>query len=249
MIDWIFNLWQLKCPNKNITERHLPMTRIFVPSHGPDDWKDLLADPNKHWAKGYSARAIAKCWESAQAFPPEIKKLFTGHPQFNILEPLLIFPEWKVPLPGGRRPSQNDIFILASTGDSLVSITVEGKVSEDFDISIGDWQKDASPGKLKRLEFLTHELGLTISVPPEIRYQLLHRAASAIIEAKRFHASHAVMLVHSFSPANEWFEDFQAFASLFGPPPNIGHLFSIPNPETIPFHMAWVHGDESFLKF
>lgn len=224
------------------------MTRIYVPSRGPDDWKALLADPNRQWAKGYSARTLAKCWESAQGFPPEIKQVFSQHPQFNKLEPLLIFPEWKVSLPGGKRPSQNDIFVLASTGDSLVSITVEGKVSEDFNIPLGDWQKGASPGKLKRLEFLVRELGLRSPIQNEIRYQLLHRAASAIIEAKKFRANHAMMLIHSFSPTNEWFENFEAFVSLFGLPPKVGHLFSVLNPGKISFHMAWVHGDESFLE-
>ena len=41
------------------------------------------------------------------------------------------------------------------------------------------------------------------------KYQLLHRTASAIIEAERFNANHALMLVHSFSLANEWYGDFE----------------------------------------
>src|SRR5256885_2125558 len=49
-----------------------------------------------------------------------------------------------------------------------------------------------------------------------IRYQLLHRTASAVIEARRFGATHAVMLVHSFSPNDAWLEDFLDFASLCG---------------------------------
>ncbi len=42
----------------------------------------------------------------------------------------------------------------------------------------------------------------------------LHRTASAIIEAKRFGAPHAVMLVHSFSPSRDWLSDYEAFATL-----------------------------------
>ena len=47
-----------------------------------------------------------------------------------------------------------------------------------------------------------------------IRYQLLHRTASALIEAERFCAGHALMLVHSFSQTHEWFEDYARFLRL-----------------------------------
>jgi hypothetical protein len=38
------------------------MPRIFVPSNGPGDWRVLLAEPEKHWARRYSARTLAHCW-------------------------------------------------------------------------------------------------------------------------------------------------------------------------------------------
>ncbi|MFA7012304.1 MAG: hypothetical protein WC202_05045, partial [Desulfobacterales bacterium] len=41
-------------------------------------------------------------------------------------------PEHKVPLPGGSRSSQNDIWVLARSKGQLISIAVEGKVSETF---------------------------------------------------------------------------------------------------------------------
>ncbi len=43
---------------------------------------------------------------------------------------------------------------------------------------------------------------------PGVRYQLLHRTASVVIEAKRFHATTAVMIVHSFSPELKWLESW-----------------------------------------
>lgn len=51
-----------------------------------------------------------------------------------------------------------------------------------------------------------------------IRYQLLHRAASAIYEAKRYRCRDAMMRVHSFSPTHRWFEDFAEFSSLMAQP-------------------------------
>lgn len=42
------------------------------------------------------------------------------------------FPEHQVPLLGGSRPSQTDLFVVAQSPGELVSIAVEGKVREPF---------------------------------------------------------------------------------------------------------------------
>jgi hypothetical protein len=42
------------------------MSRILSFTTGPDDWKALLADPEKQWRVGYSARTLATCWEAAE---------------------------------------------------------------------------------------------------------------------------------------------------------------------------------------
>lgn len=75
---------------------------------------------------------------------------------------------------------------------------------------------NASDGKRKRLAFICDLLGLTPPLPTNIRYQLLHRTASAVIEARRFKTDAAAMIVHSFSPTRKWFEDYAAFVALFG---------------------------------
>jgi hypothetical protein len=77
------------------------------PTCGPESWQELLADPQKHWVSGYSARTLAHCWEDAKGLPPEIAALFGGHATL-----LLAIPEHKVELPGGSRPSQTDLFAL-----------------------------------------------------------------------------------------------------------------------------------------
>ena len=115
------------------------MTKIFTPSVGPGDWKALLADPDKHWSRGFSARTLAHSWEDTDSFPPEIVSVLKQSPMLEGLEPLLVFPEWKVPLPGGNAASQNDIWILAKCNVGLVSIAVEGKVEESFDKDLGKW--------------------------------------------------------------------------------------------------------------
>ena len=221
---------------------------IYVPTGGPDDWQRLLAEPEKHWKTGYSARALAYCWESAKGFPTEIGATLAADPAFADIEPLIGIPEHQVPLPGGSRPSQNDIWVLAKCSGGLVSIAVEGKVAESFGPTVGEWSKDASAGKQERLAFLARCLGIELPIPDGIRYQLLHRTASAIIEAKRFTAPYAVMLVHSFSPEKLWLDDYLAFVSLLGGEGAADSLTRIDSDRAIDARVGWVSGDERWLS-
>jgi hypothetical protein len=52
------------------------MEKIFVPAKSPEDWNLLLAEPNKHWKNGYSAKALAYCWQEANDFPKSVKTVF-----------------------------------------------------------------------------------------------------------------------------------------------------------------------------
>ena len=110
------------------------MARILRFTSGPADWQALLADPTKHWRTGYSARTLAHSWEAAEGFPPEVVLAMakSADPLLAGLAPVLAVPEFKVPLPGGERASQNDIFVLARSTAGPVSIMIEGKVNESF---------------------------------------------------------------------------------------------------------------------
>ena len=224
------------------------MNRILIPASNPEDWKKFLADPKKQWKKGYSARTLAYCWHAANSIPAEVLSVLKQSTELSRIEPLFIIPEHKVPLPGGSAASQNDIWVLGKTDTHLVSFTVEGKVSEPFGPTAEEWFKDPSPGKEKRLNFLCEELGLSYPIPNNIRYQLLHRAVSALLEAKRFRTDRAGMVVHSFSPSNEWFEDYQTFIDLFKLNAGINELVSTTLPNGIVLYFAWIHGDEKFLE-
>ena len=202
--------------------------RVLVPAESAEDWRRLLAEPDKHWRRGYSAHAIAHCWQDADGFPEEIAAVLSRCPRFEDLELLIAIPEHQVPLPGGQRPSQNDVWALARGPHGLVSIAVEGKVSEPFGEPVGKWRENASEGKNVRLRFLCDELGLSYPPPDAIAYQLLHRTVSAIIEARRFLARDAIMLVHSFSASDAWFEDYERFLSLFGLTARIGEVATVP---------------------
>jgi len=47
--------------------------KVFVPAETPEDWQRLLAEPEKHWRRGYSAHAIAHSWQEADGFPEEVE--------------------------------------------------------------------------------------------------------------------------------------------------------------------------------
>jgi len=218
------------------------MSQILIPASGPEDWKRFLADPDKQWKKGYSARSLAYCWHEAQGIPNEVTTALAHVPALAGLKPIFILPEHKVKLPGGGAASQNDIWVLGETDTGLVSMTVEGKVSEPFGQTVGEWFRNPSPGKEKRLKYLCQELGLSYPAPDNIRYQLLHRTVSAIIEAQRFRTNQAAMIVHSFSPDNQWFDDYQAFIKLFGLKAGVDEAVSTGLTNGMNLHLAWVHG-------
>jgi hypothetical protein len=219
-------------------------------TNGVQDWEALLADPHKQWQEGFSARTLAHCWEAAPAsgLPPEIQTVFDSatEPTVAGFKSFLAIPEFAVPLPGGGHQSQNDLFLLGRSPAGAIAVVVEGKVSESFGPSVGNWCVDASLGKRRRLNFLKSTLGVS-SVPDEVPYQLLHRAASAIVEGSRYRAVAAVMLVHSFSQALARWNDYATFLGLFGVEARLGVLQRLNGEQTVPLFAAWVKGDPRYL--
>ena len=120
------------------------MPHIYIPARSADDWAQFLADPEKHWRTGYSARTLAHSWQDADGFPSEIQEALASNEYLAGLQLLLALPEHQVPLVGGSRPSQNDIWALARTSTDLVSIAVEGKVKEPFGPTMSDWLAEGS---------------------------------------------------------------------------------------------------------
>jgi hypothetical protein len=131
-------------------------------------------------------------------------------------QPLIAVPEYRVQLPGGRRASQNDILVLGRASGSAFAMVVEGKVSESFGPVVREWLARETPGRLLRWSFLCNLLSIDGTGCRDLRYQLFHRAASAILAAEIHHSRNAILLVHSFSAARAGFSDYGAFLRLFG---------------------------------
>lgn len=74
-----------------------------------------------------------------------------------------------------------------------------------------------------------------------LRYQLLHRSASAIYEAQRYRTNVAAFLVHSFSYDPKSFEDFSRFLRAVGfEPPTVGVLSGPVARDSVSLYVGWV---------
>ena len=59
------------------------MPNIFIPTNSAEQWAQFLAEPVKHWQKGFSARTLAYSWQEAQGFPEEVVAVLGTVEQFK----------------------------------------------------------------------------------------------------------------------------------------------------------------------
>lgn len=219
--------------------------KIYIPTANSESWKKLLAEPNKHWKSGYSAMAMADIWEkTGDSLPSEIRTALDNEPDLKNSEFLFALPEFQVPLPGGTRPSQNDLLLFARNDQGLSVVAVEGKGKEDFDKLVSEWFMEASAGKKERLNYLMETIQISdMKEIMNIRYQLLHRLASAIIMAKKFHAKNAIMLIQSFIENDEvnHYKDFVRFVKAYNLFPQKGIPIPLIHQDNMNVYALWVN--------
>ncbi len=205
----------------------------YRPSSGIEDWRKLHGP--KNWRKGYSAYETANSWEKSQPdLPPKIAALLCGSAKL-----LAAIPEHKTRLPGRGKSSQTDVLAFIRVKNRVCAVAVEGKKDEHFGKLAGKWLKGASAGKRKRLKYIADKLGLSYPPPGDIRYQLLHRTVTAVIEADNFHSDCAAMIVQSFSPKYKRFGDFQKFLNLFGIDPVTRDKIYKADKPGMPLYFGW----------
>jgi hypothetical protein len=225
------------------------MKRIVVPTESGADWKRLLAEPDLHWKPGRSAMSAAACWEaSGDRLPGELSASFDAlsEPDLANLRLLVAMPEWEVELPGGLTSPHTDVLALARNDRGLVAVAVEAKVDEEFGPTLGDKRVAPSDGQSARLKYLHEVLQLERALPDSIRYQLLHRTASAILTARMFHAHVAVMVVQSFSPVGRWREDFDMFCLTLGAAQSSDAVAEVRGHQKPRLFVGWWAGDQRF---
>lgn len=185
--------------------------------------------------------AAAQCWETG--FPMEVAKKLGENVELQ-----LAIVEHKVPMPGIGYPSQCDVFALTRADGIDQAVAIEAKVNEPFGPTVKDWMGAApSLNKTERLGTICAWFGHEMP-SDDLRYQLFHRTAAAVVEARRFFRPMAAMIVHSFSPQGMWLDDFEAFSEwLTGQPLNDG-MSETQLPDGLRLRLAWAQGDNRYLK-
>ena len=217
------------------------MSLNYLKTRGPADWRGRLADPSKQWRAGYSAMAAAQSWEAG--FPTEVARLLGDDAELQ-----LAIVEHQVPMPGRGYPSQCDVFALVHSDGRDMAVAVEAKVEEPFGPTLAEWLGPSpSLNKTERLSAIGNWLGLS---DPDLalRYQLFHRTAAAVVEARRFRRPVAAMIVQSFSPKAMWLADFRAFARALGLEADLGKAAETILPCGLTLRLGWAQGDARWLE-
>lgn len=192
------------------------LPRIAVPLLKPEDVIPHLGKPT-HWKQGRSAKAVADSWFAANDLPPRVRTVLEQAQEFKGAELVDAWLERCTNL-GDRRgsASQTDLLAVLGVGEELAVMGVEAKVTESFGPLVSEWIGDGSEGKEDRLQQLCNLLGFDRATVGDLRYQLFHRTAAAILEARRYRAAKAVMMVHSFCENATGLTDFVAFFDRMG---------------------------------
>lgn len=176
-----------------------------------DDWRGLAGD--EKWVPTRSAYELAHCWHQSGGLPQPIARVLnaSGHEVLRGVSIELCLVEKPVFLDTKIAPSMTDLMAYGHNekGDSIV-LAVEGKANEPFASRVWAWVRgdEKNPTmttaprqtRLRRLEFLSKHLSKTIGPNSTLRYQLLHRTVSAVLEAQLHGAAAAVVLIHAFGP-------------------------------------------------
>lgn len=193
------------------------LPRIAVPLLKPDDVIPHLGKPS-HWKQGRSAKAVADSWFYAKnGIPERVRVVLDQSPNLQGAELIDAWLERCTDL-GDRRgsASQTDLLAVLGIGDELAVMGVEAKVTESFGPLVSEWIGEGGEGKEDRLQRLCALLGFDRANVGDLRYQLFHRTAATILEARRYRAKKAVLMVHSFCPDATGITDFMSFFERMG---------------------------------
>ena len=227
------------------------MSRLLVETRGPCSWRDRLTNPGLHWKRSCSAFETAISWETASrsssGLPAPIEQLLAnGGFESPVL--LLAVAEHQVDLPGGRAASQSDVWAMINTAAGVMSLTVEAKARETFgDEHLETWligtSEQSAINRKARWEYVRAHLPVADSYLC-VRYQILHRCAAAVIEAKRLRCPNAAFVVQAFETPGKGkpdvnFAEYEAFSAALKLPASRGSL-STTSIDGISLSIGWI---------
>lgn len=216
------------------------MSRFFALTEvkRAEDVARLVAKP-EHWKRGRSAFELATSWLGADGIPEPVARALATADDYRGSVLIEAFFERQVDLRTPGRPSQTDLLAFLRLGDGHAVLAVEGKVDEPFGPVVREW--NTGPGKQLRLESLCELLEIKPAKATDLRYQLFHRAASAIFEAERYGVDRAALVVHSFDSRDASFSDFAEFARTLGVgSPEVGSLTVAKTIGGVQLRLGWV---------
>lgn len=191
------------------------------------------------WADG---GALAAAWLEARGFPEPVRTLLDAYEPFVAAQPLLA---WVAPRAGA---TPRDLYVLAKLTDgALAAIAVAGPLDLRGP-SIEDWLLAApSPARLERLQQLGERLGLPLGELRALSQPLVTRTAAALLEAERFNATHALMLVHAADGTppdrDERRTLIGALGGALGGTRADDGIVAVTAPVDIALYLGWVEGE------
>jgi hypothetical protein len=216
------------------------IARLHLPLIEPEDVVRHLGHQERHWKAGRSAHALTHTWAKENNLPRSIRSILQAHPTFRSAELIDGFLERQVDLGSAGRPSQTDLLAIIGLEERIAIIAIEGKAGEPFGDLVKTWL-DGSDTKNRRLDVLCKTLGLSLEQAQPLRYQLLHRTASAIYEAKRYRTDLAGMLVHDFAAEQSGYLDFCKFLEALGAKETKADVLSGPFAcDGVSVYLGWV---------
>jgi len=211
------------------------MSQLFISTRGVANWRERLAHPDRQWRRKYSALETSVSWESAASdpcgLPQPIADLFSGA-GYTTPVLLLAVAEHQVALDGGDAASQCDVWAIVKTSLGLLSLSVEAKAREPFgDHSLEEWLEagETQQSRANRAARWSHVRSHLPDAPSfgQIRYQILHRCAAAVIEARRFGFTHAAFVVQAFGTPDKSFLHYKAFCDAIGVAAERDHMSTV----------------------
>ncbi len=205
----------------------------------PEGVIPFLGKGEKHWKKGRSAYEAAYSWFSTKDLPDPIREIFKDEPVLRdaVLKKAIF--EKRTKLDEFGHDSQTDIVAYLDAVGGPAVLSIEAKVDETFGPLVSEWN-DGGTGKLRRLVRLIDLLEIGLINIAHLRYQLFHRVAATVIEARKVGAKEAAMIVQSFDNKQTGFDDFRSFASAFGTPiSGIGRLSPAKVLDGVTIRLGW----------
>jgi hypothetical protein len=159
---------------------------------------------------------MADSWFVSEDMPATVRRVMATDEYLRDAEFLDGWLERETDLQDGiQGATQTDLLGLFGVGDKLGVLGIEAKVTESFGPLISEKLGGSEDARL-RVRQLCDLFRLDPDHAGHLRYQLVHRTAAIILEARRFRSNIGVLIIQSFCPDRTGLSDCAAFFEAIG---------------------------------